>query len=175
MVWLSFTMLAGGFETTGHQIAKSALVLLTHPDEVDKLRATPALWPTAVEELLRYIPLGAGNGLPLEALEDVELSGVVVRAGDYVITSPAAANFDDATFERAEQLDVARADNPHFGFGHGAHYCVGANLARMELQVTLQSLFQRFPHMRLAVREDDLVWRPDSAIWGVASLPVILI
>jgi cytochrome P450 len=174
MVWLAFTMLAGGFETTGHQIAKSALVLLDHPDELAKLRARPDLWPTAVDELLRYIPLGAGNGLPLEALEDVELSGVLIRAGDYVITSPAAANFDATVFGDAERLDVTRADNPHFGLGHGAHYCLGANLARMELHVALQSLFERFPAIRPAIPLEEVQWRADSAIWGVASLPVLL-
>src|SRR5207248_6012427 len=127
-----------------------------------KLRARPELWPTAVDELVRYIPLGAGNGLPLQAVEDVELSGVQIRAGDYVITAPAAANFDDAVFDHPDELDVTRADNPHLGFGHGAHYCLGANLARMELHVTLQSLFERFPGIRLAVPADEVPWRPDS-------------
>jgi cytochrome P450 len=123
---------------------------------------------------MRFIPLGAGNGLPLVALEDVELSGVRVQAGDYVVTSPAAANYDDTVFDRPDELDLTRAVNPHLGFGHGAHYCLGANLAKMELHVTLESLFERFVHLRLAVAEDEVVWRPDSAIWGVASLPVLL-
>jgi cytochrome P450 len=174
MVWLAFTMLAGGFETTGHQIAKSALVLLSHPAELAKLSARPELWPLAVDELLRFIPLGAGNGLPLEALDAVELSGVVIEAGDYVITSPAAANYDDAVFDRAEHLDVERVVNPHFGLGHGAHYCLGANLAKMELHVALQSVFERFPAIELAVPAEQVPWRPDSAIWGVAALPVLL-
>jgi cytochrome P450 len=174
MVSLAFTLLAGGFETTGHQIAKSAFSLLEHPDQLAKLRARPELWSTAVDELLRFIPLGAGNGLPLEALVDIELSGVTIHAGEYVITAPAAANFDEAVYERPDELDVTRTENPHFSLGFGPHYCLGANLAKMEMHVTLQSLFERFPNITLAVAPDELRWRPSSAIWGFESLPVIL-
>jgi cytochrome P450 len=174
LVWLAFTLLAGGYETTAQEIAKFALVLLTHRDQLDVLRARPELWPSAIDELLRLVPLGAGNALPLEALEDVELSGVTVRAGDYVITAPAAANLDPSVFADAERLDVTRADNPHFGLGHGPHYCLGANLAKMELHVALQSFFERFPTVELAVAPAEVRWNPDHAIWGVAALPVCL-
>ena len=171
---LSFTLLAGGFETTATMIAKSALVLLTHPDQLTTLRADPDLWPNAVDELLRFIPLGAGNALPLEVLEDVELSGVVLHAGDYVMTSPAAANFDTAAFHEPERFDVARDESAHFSLGFGAHYCLGANLAKMELEVVLRTLFERFPAVSLAIGFEDLRWRPSTAVWGVESLPVRL-
>jgi cytochrome P450 len=171
---LSFTLLAGGFETTATMIAKSVLVLLLHPDQVSTLRAQPNLWPNAVDELLRFIPLGAGNALPLEVLEDVELSGVSLRAGDYVMTSPAAANFDEAQFDAPERLDVQRNEAAHFSLGFGGHYCLGANLAKMELHVALQSLFARFPEVSLAVDDEALEWRTSTAVWGVESLPVTL-
>ena len=174
MVNLAFTLLVGGFETTAHQIAKSAYCLLLHPDELAKLRARPELWPSAVDELLRYIPLGAGNGLPLKTLEDVELSGVLMRAGDYVVTAPASANFDEAVYADPERLDIERADNPHLALGHGPHYCLGANLAKLELHVALQSLFERFPELALAVAPEDVPWRSASAVWGFDELPVTL-
>ena len=106
MVWLSFTMLAGGFETVSQQIAESIVVLLQHPAQPAIVQASPELWPSAVEELLRFIALGPGTSLPLEALEDVELSGVRIRAGDYVLTAPAAANFDADVYVDPEHLDL---------------------------------------------------------------------
>jgi cytochrome P450 len=174
LLQLSFTLLGGGFETTATMIAKGALVLLTNPDQVAILRAKPELWPDAVDEVLRFVPLGAGNALPLEAVEDVQLSGVTIRAGDYVMTSPAAANFDDAVFGDPERFDVERAGETHFSLGYGPHYCIGANLARMELQVVLQTFFERFPGVRLAVEPGDLVWRDSTAMWALESLPVVL-
>jgi nocardicin N-oxygenase len=174
MVWLSFTMLAGGFETVSQLIAKSIVVLLQHPTQLATVQADPELWTSAVEELLRFIALGPGTSLPLEALEDVELSGVRISAGDYVLTAPAAANFDTDAFDDPERLDLTRADNLHLGLGHGAHYCLGANLAKMEMQVTLRLLFERFPELHLAVAVDDLPWVPNHAVWGLADLPVRL-
>jgi cytochrome P450 len=174
MVWLSFTMLAGGFETVSQQIAKSIVVLLEHPEQLTIVRTAPDLWPTAVDELLRFIALGPGTSLPLEALEDVELSGVLIRAGDYVLSAPAAANFDADVYDDPERLDLTRADNLHLSLGHGPHYCLGANLAKMEMQVTLRLLFERFPELRLAVAVEALPWVPDHAVWGLARLPVSL-
>jgi nocardicin N-oxygenase len=174
MVNLAFTLLVGGFETTAHQIAKSAYCLLVHPDQLAKLQARPELWPGAVDELLRYIPLGSGNGLPLMAVADVELSGVTIHAGDYVVTAPAAANFDDAVYADPDRLDVERTENPHLALGHGPHYCLGANLAKMELHVALQSLFTRFPRLALAVAPDAVPWRSGTAVWGFDELPVML-
>jgi cytochrome P450 len=175
MVWLSFTMLAGGFETVSQQIAKSIVVLLTHPAELERVRSDPSLWPNAADELLRFIALGPGTSLPLEALEDVEIRGVLICAGDYVISSPAAANFDRDAFENPRQLDLTRADNLHLSLGHGPHYCLGANLAKMELQVTLRLLFERFPDLRLDVPVEELSWVPDHAVWGLEALPVTLV
>jgi cytochrome P450 len=174
MVWLSFTMLAGGFETVSQQIAKSIVVLLEHPEQLARVQAAPELWPSAVEELLRFIALGPGTSLPLEALEDVELSGVQISAGDYVLPSPAAANFDPETYDDADRLDLTRTDNLHLSLGHGPHYCLGANLAKMEMQVTLRLLFERFPRLHLDVPVDALPWVPNHAVWGLAQLPVTL-
>jgi cytochrome P450 len=171
---LSFTLLGGGFETTATMIAKSALALLLHPEQLTKLDQHPELWSSAVDELLRFLALGAGNALPLEALVDIELAGVVIRAGDYVVTAPAAANFDETVFRQPELLDVERAESPHFGLGFGPHYCIGANLAKMELHVTLQTLFERCPDIALATSADDLEWRSSSALWALQHLPVTL-
>jgi cytochrome P450 len=172
LIHLAFTLLGGGFETTATMIGKSVVCLIDHPDQLGVLRSEPGLWPAAVDELLRWLSLGAGTALPHEALVDVQLSGVNVRAGDYVITAPSSANADEQRFVDADRFDVRRVDGGHLGLGHGPHYCLGANLAKMEMHVTLQTLFERLPSLRLAVPEDELAWRPASALWALAALPV---
>ena len=172
LVQLGIALLVGGFETTTSQIAKFVLCLLLNPDQLRLLRDDPSLVPSAVEELLRLVPLAAGTAIAYVALEDVVLGGVTIRAGDAVTASSAAASRDPAVFTQPDELEVQRADNPHLGFGHGRHFCLGAHLARMELQVALGSLVQRFPKLELAVSRDDIAWKTGSAVWGLQSLPV---
>jgi len=172
LVSLGITLLLGGFETTVSHIAKSVLCLLVQPAQLQLLRDDSALVPQAVEELMRYIPIAGGTSIAYIATADVELRGVTIRAGDAVMASTVAANHDPAAFENPNELDVCRRDNPHVGFGHGIHFCLGAHLARMELQVAIGSLVRRFPGLRLAVPADAVRWKTGSAVWGLESLPV---
>ncbi|MCU1375977.1 MAG: cytochrome [Actinomycetia bacterium] len=174
LVNLAFSLLVGGFETTAAQLAKSVLMLLLHPDQLALVRADPELVPTAVEELLRVIPLSSGTSLAWVATEDVVVGDVTIRAGDVLMASAAAANLDEAVFDQPERFDVTRSPNPHLSFGHGLHFCLGAHLARMELQVAIGSLATRFPDLRLAVAPDDVPWKVGSAVWGLAALPVLV-
>jgi cytochrome P450 len=172
LVRMGVGLLIAGHETTASQIPNFVYVLLTHPDECARLRAEPALIPRAVEELLRYIPLGASAGFPRYATEDVELGGVLVRAGEPVLAVMASANRDGEVFDDPDALDLAREENPHVGFGHGVHHCLGAPLARMELQVALDALVRRLPGLRFAVPEDELPWKSGMLVRGLTSLPV---
>ena len=174
LVNLGLAMLVGGYETTAAQLGKSMLCLLLHPDEVRKIQADPEVIATAVEELLRFVPLSSGTALAWVATEDVELSGVMVRAGDAVMASAAGANLDDTVFDEPERFDVTRDPNPHLSFGHGTHFCLGAHLARMEMQVAIGTLFTRFPGVHLAVPAGEVPWRVGSAVWGLEALPVVL-
>ncbi|GAB3155237.1 cytochrome P450 [Micromonospora sonneratiae] len=172
MVTLAAGLLAAGHETTVTQISNFGYVLLTHPVELARLRADPGLIPNAVEELLRYVPLGAASAFARYAKEDVELGGVLVRAGEPVLGALASANRDETVFAEPDRLDLTRESNPHIGFGHGVHHCVGAQLARMELQVALGSLVDRLPGLRLAVPEPELAWKSGLLVRGLSALPV---
>jgi cytochrome P450 len=151
---LGVGLLLAGFETTARQIACSVLLLLNHPVQLGELMQRPETLSTAVEELLRYVPLTTVNFIRV-AREDVTLGGATIRAGEAVIPAIVSANRDEAAFAGADTLDLARADNPHLAFGHGPHFCVGANLARLELEVALGRLFARFPQLKLAASADE--------------------
>ncbi|SBT51225.1 cytochrome P450 [Micromonospora auratinigra] len=172
MVMLAAGLLAAGHETTVTQIPNLVYVLLTTPGAWATLRERPELVPTAVEELMRFIPLGATAAFPRYATEDVELGGVLVRAGEPVVCSIPAANRDGTVFPDADRLDLTREVNPHLGFGHGVHHCVGAQLARMELRVVLETLLDRTPGLRLAVAEEELSWKSGLLVRGLRALPV---
>ncbi|NUQ95992.1 MAG: cytochrome P450 [Streptomyces sp.] len=165
-------LLISGYETTATQIGNFVHLLLSEHRLYDSLVADPALVPSAVEELLRFTPLSTTDGFARIALEDVEIGGTLIRAGEAVITSIASANFDATAFPGAESLDFTRAHNPHLGFGHGAHYCMGAPLARLELQVVLSTLVERLPRLRLAVPTSELRWRTGSLLRTPESVPV---
>lgn len=172
LIQLAAGLLAAGHETTVTQIPNFVYVLLTNPDKLAELQADPALVPAAVEELMRYVPLGAAAAFARYATQDVELGGVLVRAGEPVLGSIASANRDESVFGDPDQLDFSRESNPHIGFGHGPHHCVGAQLARMELQVALGRLIELFPDLRLAVSEQDLQWKRGMLVRGLSALPV---
>ncbi|TMR05633.1 cytochrome P450 [Actinomadura soli] len=150
-------LLAAGHETTASQIPNFVFLLLRDGGYA-RLAADPGLVPAAVEELLRYVPLIAQGSMTRFVLEDVELSGVRLHAGDQVLIELAAANRDARAFPDAETMDLTRRDNPHIAFGHGMHRCVGAALARMELQVALATLATRLPGLRLAQPSDQVPW-----------------
>ncbi|MFI6763686.1 cytochrome P450 [Micromonospora sp. NPDC050417] len=172
MVELAAGLLAAGHETTVTQIPNFVYTLLRNPDELARLRADPTLLPGAIEELLRHVPLGAASGFARYALEDVELSGGLVRAGEAVIVELGSANRDAAVFADPDRLDLTRAPNPHMGFGHGVHHCLGAQLARMELQVAIGALLARLPELRLAVPAAELPWKSGMLVRGLKQMPV---
>ncbi|CCH32416.1 cytochrome P450 [Actinosynnema sp. NPDC047251] len=172
LVGLGVTLLYAGLETTTSELGNAAYTLLTHPDQLAVLRADPALVDRAVDELLRFNPLVTSAGFTRIALEDVELGGVLVRAGDAVMVQLDAANRDARVFDHPDDLDLTRKPNPHLAFGFGPHYCVAAQLAKAELRVALDALLRRFPTLRLAVDETDLPWRQGRMARGLNHLPV---
>jgi cytochrome P450 len=173
VVQLTLVILAAGYESTASQIVSSVYALLTHPDQLDLLRSRPDLMPGAVEELMRWVPLLAvADVLPRYALEDVELSGGTVRAGEPVLLAKHAANRDPRKYKDPDRLDITRDAQGQLGFGHGAHHCLGAPLARMDVQIALARLLERFPGLRLAVPEAELEWKSGMAVRGPVALPV---
>ncbi|MCF3100480.1 cytochrome P450 [Streptomyces roseoverticillatus] len=170
---MGMLLLVTGHNTSAHQISNIVYTLLTHPEQLARLRARPELLPAAVEELLRFIPYRQGVGIPRQATEDVELDGVTIRAGETVHVSYLAANRDELVYDRPDELDLERQGAPaHLTFGHGTHHCLGARLARMELQVAIGTLLARFPALRLAVPAEEVRWNTGS-IWRFPlALPV---
>lgn len=173
MVRLAAGILVAGHETTASQIPNFLHVLLTHPEQLQRLRADLDLIPSAVEELLRFVPLGVGAGFARYATEDVELGGVLVRAGEPVLSSIGSANRDEAVFDDPETVDLARAEASHVGFGHGPHHCLGAQLARMELQVALRTLLTRLPGLDFPNSpEQDVTWKTGLLVRGPQRMMV---
>ncbi|MFD0266375.1 cytochrome P450 [Streptomyces sp. NPDC127106] len=172
-VGLAVLIQIGGTHAVRNNSANMVYALLTHPHQLARLRAEPALVPRAVDELLRYIPHRNAVGLARIALEDVEVGGVTIPAGDAVYVSYLSANRDPEVFADPERLDLDRDDAAsHLAFAHGPHYCPGATLARLESEVLLATLWDRFPGLRLAVPEDELRWQRGVLIRGPEELPV---
>ena len=167
-----FLLLTAGHETTVNLIGNALLGLLTHPGQLALLRADQDLLRGTVEEALRYeSPVQVALRLSTEPLE---LGGVAIPAGATVLISLLAANRDPLRFDEPDQLRVTRRDNPQLGFGYGFHHCIGAPLARLEGIVAIGSTLARFPHLRLAVPAQTLVWRPSVIMHGLVALPVRL-
>ena len=169
---LAVAILVGGHETTASQIASFMYALLTRPELVSRLIADPELVAPTVEELLRYVPLFSMAAFPRYATEDVEVGGVLVRAGEPVLVSLVSANRDESVFHDPDVLDVTRKEASHLGFGHGAHFCVGSQLARLELQIALRTLLRRLPGLRFATSEQDVEWKRGLFTRGPLRLPV---
>jgi cytochrome P450 len=173
LVTLCFGLLIAGHETTANQINMFLLTLLRYPDQLDKLRAEPELVPQAVEELMRFVQLGDGGAtLPRVTTEEVELGGVRIPAGEAVLPVLGAANRDPGQFPEPNRLDLARTLRHHLGFGAGAHHCLGAQLARMELQEALRGLLRRLPGVRVAVPDDQLRFKSGMVVRSLEALPV---
>ncbi|SHN32569.1 cytochrome P450 [Streptomyces yunnanensis] len=170
---LAMLLVVTGHDTTTYDISNIIYTLLTHPAQLGQLRARPELLPQALEELLRFIPFRQGVGIPRVAVEDVKLSGVLIKAGDTVHVSYLTANRDELIYEHPDELDFERkAPLGHMAFGYGTHHCLGSHLARMVLQVSIGTLLNRFPTLRLAVPAEDVRWNTVS-IWRYPlTLPV---
>jgi pentalenolactone synthase len=164
-------LLFAGHETTVVAIGMGALLLLINPAQWQALRADPGLIPRAAEEILRAMGTG-GGGIPRYAHADLDIGGVTVRAGELVLLDTGAANHDPAVFADPDRFEVTRPASHHLTFGHGARYCVGAALARIELQVVLTQLIPRFAAMRLATPVAELQVNTDAVTGGLAQLPV---
>jgi pentalenolactone synthase len=171
---LGTMVLFAGHETTVVRIDMGTLLLLANPGQIDLLRADPGRMPAAVEEIVRLSTGGGNAGMPRYARTDVEIGGVTIRSGEAVLLAIGAANQDETAFPDAEHLDAGR-DQPagHLGFGHGARYCIGAALARIELTAVFERLFPRFPTLRLGVPLEELSWRTHLLTGGFAEVPVV--
>ncbi|MEE1927874.1 cytochrome P450 [Streptomyces sp. TRM 70351] len=169
---MAMVLLMTGHDTSTYQIGNLTYTLLTHPEHLSALRERPGLLPAALEELLRYIPFRKGVGIPRVATEDVRLGDVTIRAGELVHVSYLAANRDPAVFPGPDDLDLERDGARNMTFGWGAHHCIGAPLALMELEVAIGTLIRRFPGLRLAVPPEEIRWNTES-IWRYPhELPV---
>jgi cytochrome P450 len=166
-------LLIAGHETTANMIALGTLALLQHPDQLAELRATddPKLIAAAVEELLRYLSI-VQTGPRRVALEDIEIAGHTIRAGEGVILANDIGNRDEAVFADPHRLDVHRDARLHQGFSFGVHQCLGQPLARVELQVVYGTLYRRIPALRLAVDLEEVAFKHDGLVYGVYELPV---
>ena len=163
-------LLAAGLDTTANMLSLGTFALLRNPSQLAALRDDPSLADGAVEELLRYLSI-ATTGMR-GVLEDVELGGAPLKAGDTVIIAVNAANRDPAKFSGPDVLDVRRSAAGHLAFGHGIHQCLGQQLARVEMRVAFPALLARFPSLRLAVPAQEVSLRDPIQIYGVRSLPV---
>jgi 6-deoxyerythronolide B hydroxylase len=172
LIGVTFHLLIAGHETTVGLLTSGAMLLICHPEARAKVEADPSLWPTAVDEMMRYeSPLGVSLAI---TTEDVAYSGTTIPKGEVVASLLASANRDPRRYEHADTFDVARTDNPHLGFGAGIHRCVGALLALTEARIALPALLKRFPDLRLAIPERDLKWMPTPLFRQLQQLPVRL-
>ena len=165
-------LLIAGHETTVSQIGNSIATLFGHPEQLKLLCRQPELLPGAVEELLRHSKLTTST-MPRVAVRDTMVGDTLVRAGEAVIPLIAVANRDPAAFPEPHRVDITRtAPAPHLGLGYGPHYCLGAQLARLELQVAIGALLARFPALAPAVDLDDLEWKTGLSTRSLHALPV---
>jgi cytochrome P450 family 142 subfamily A polypeptide 1 len=163
-------ILVGGDETTRHVITGGMEALIRNPDQRRKLHANPALLPTAVEEMLRWVsPI---KNMNRTATREVEIAGARVHEGDKVLLLYPAANRDERVFDRANEFLIDREPNDHVAFGHGVHFCLGASLARLELRVMFETLLARLPDIEIAT-DEPLPLRPSNFIVGIEEMPVV--
>ncbi|WP_306750206.1 cytochrome P450 [Saccharothrix yanglingensis] len=168
LVGVADLLLLAGHETTANMLGLGVHALLRHPDQLRLLRERPELVDGAVEELLRWLTV-VHTGVPRVVTADVELGGRELAEGDLVVCSLPAANRDPDLLPDADELDLTRRPTGHVAFGHGAHHCLGAPLARLEMRAALPALLRRFPDLRPAGEPE---FRPRQVVYGLSSLPV---
>ncbi len=170
-VAMVFLLLLAGHDTTASLIGSSVLALIQHPEQLELLRAQPELLGgSGIEELLRFTSPVASGAARL-ATEDVELHGVTVPRGAYILGMISAANRDETAFDDPESLDLVRKPNRHLAFNFGMHYCLGHQLARLEGRIALTALLQRFPNWELTVPPERLHYKPTVSLRGLTKLP----
>jgi cytochrome P450 len=173
LVAMVFLLLAAGHETTLHQITLSVLALLEHPTQLTELKSDWKLAEPATQELLRYISF-AQVAKPRYALADTMFHGQLMRRGQMLFACLASANADPTVFADPERLDIHRDAHRHLAFGAGIHVCLGARLARTEIEIALTQLFSRFPNVRLAVPSTALRFSARPGTRALLALPVRL-
>ena len=170
LVMMVEAVIVGGTDTTRNQLGCAVGVFAEHPDQWALLAERPDLASRAVDESMRY--LGAVRGTGRFASQDIELNGVLFPAGTFIAPALAVANRDESVWTDADRFDITRepTGQPHLTFGSGIHYCLGASLARAELQEALPLLARRLPDLRL---DGPITWKPETAgIWGAAHMPI---
>jgi cytochrome P450 len=164
-------LLFAGYETTVNLIASGALALIQNPAQRDLFRQNSGVADSAIEELLRYTsPVDVAS--QRFAGEDLRIDSITIPQGHIVVAMLGSANHDESQFRDPDILDLTRQPNRHVAFGQGAHFCLGASLARMEGQIALTTLFRRFPELRLAQPAESLRWRKSLIVRGLEELPV---
>ncbi|MBC9724858.1 cytochrome P450 [Streptomyces sp. TRM68367] len=170
LINLAIILLVAGHETTANMISLGTYTLLQHPERLAELRSAPDLLPAAIEELMRLLSIA--DGMLRMAVEDIEIAGTTIRAGDGVIFSTSVINRDETVYPDPDSLDWHRPARHHVAFGFGIHQCLGQNLARAELEIALRTLFARLPGLRLAAPADEIPFKPGDTIQGMLELPV---
>jgi len=164
-------LLFAGHETTVVRIDVGTLLFLTHPDQREALLSDPELVATAVEEILRLSSTGS-SAIPRYAREAIAIGDVTVQPGEALLLSTGAANRDERIFGEPDRFAIERQPNPHLTFGYGSYFCIGAPLARIELQAVFARLLSRFPTLRLAIPPDAIRFRTHVLTGGLYELPV---
>ncbi|WP_066361398.1 cytochrome P450 [Herbidospora mongoliensis] len=168
LIGLGGLLLLAGHETTASMIGLGTLALLRNPDQLARFREDPARVDGMVEELLRWLTI-IHTGAIKVATADTEIAGVRIAKGDAVVVSLPSANRDPALTENPDAFDITRPDVPHVAFGYGAHHCIGAPLARMEMRIAFPALFERFPDLREAGEPE---FRSFNVVYGLSKFPV---
>ncbi|WP_024445540.1 cytochrome P450 [Mycolicibacterium iranicum] len=171
LIGIAGLLLLAGHETTSNMLALGTLALLRHPDQLATVRDEPGAVAPAVEELLRWLSI-VQTAIPRITTTDVEIAGVTIPAGHLVFASLPCGNRDGEFIEVPDTLDIARGAPGHLAFGHGVHHCLGAPLARMEMQIAFPALLRRFPALELAEDFADVQFRSFHFIYGLKSLEV---
>ncbi|OAN39283.1 cytochrome P450 [Mycolicibacterium iranicum] len=171
LIGIAGLLLLAGHETTSNMLALGTLALLRHPDQLATVRDEPAAVGPAVEELLRWLSI-VQTAIPRITTTDVEIAGVTIPAGHLVFASLPCGNRDGEFVEAPDTLDIARGAPGHLAFGHGVHHCLGAPLARMEMQIAFPALLRRFPALAPAEDFADVQFRSFHFIYGLKSLEV---
>lgn len=168
---MGFLLLVAGHETTANMISLSTMAFLRNPEQLTVIKADLGKTLDAVEEMLRYFTIIDAATARL-CVEDVEVGGQLIKAGEGVLALGYSANRDPRAFDDPDEFNIARGARHHVAFGFGPHQCLGQNLARMELQIVFDTLFRRVPTLELAVDVDELPFKDDANIYGLYQLPV---
>ncbi len=173
LVSFALILITVGHMSTASTLSTALFTLLRLPELLARLYARPGLVPSAIEELLRHNTFALTGTQLRVALEDVRLGGVTIRAGDAVLGALGSANHDSEVFARPDRVELTRAGNPHMAFGYGIHHCLGAQLARLEMQEALYALLRNIPDtLRLAVAPAEIELKTGLTARALASLPV---